>query len=434
MQHSYNGDSSRSPRFLELDRRLLAAGLLAGAAVGAWAGTKARALKDAEPKSGVIDWEQARGIAIGMNRGETLTRVERDRLDAYYRDLVQKCIPIVSEFTGSVLPTALEHTYAFDRVDWINANLDAFRTMFAPIEALADAQDGSRSIASALWSGFNRTVISGEVGLLLGYLARRVLGQYDLALLGREPVTTGKLYYVEPNIRMVETTLGMPADEFRMWLALHETTHAFEFEAHPWVRGHFNRLLEQYFAFFREDVDQLKQGMRGVKVFVDRARSRNRDDGSWIEALMVPEQKSLFNEMQAMMCIVEGYSNYVMNGVGRHLLPNYASIAKRFEQRQRKRGMAEQLFARLTGLDMKMEQYRLGERFIDQIAQIRGHDAVKRIWEGPANLPTMLEIREPDRWVARVLDSSGSPAPTGPSVLFDLESAAPTVDPLPPSN
>lgn len=408
--------------FPEIDRRLLAAGLLAGAAVGTWAGTKVRGMVDTEPATGVIDWEQARSIAINMNRGATLTSVERDRLDAYYRELVQRCVPIVSEFTGSVLPRDLDQTYAFDRVDWINANLDAFKTMFAPIEALGEAQAGKRSFGAAIWGGVNRTIISGEVGLLLGYLARRVLGQYDLALLGREPVTTGKLYYVEPNIRLVETTLGMPQEEFRMWLALHETTHAFEFEANPWVRVHFNALLERYFEFFKEDVDQLKQGMRGIKIFVDRARSRDRDDGSWIEALMVPAQRALFSEMQSLMCMVEGYSNYVMNGVGKQLLPNYAGIARRFEQRQRKRGAAEQLFARLTGLDMKMEQYRLGERFIDQVAATRGHDAVKRIWEGPANLPTMLEIREPQLWITRVLDAAGKPEPTGPAVLVGVHS------------
>jgi putative hydrolase len=108
--------------------------------------------------------------------------------------------------------------------------------------------------------------------------------------------------------------------------------------------------------------------------------------------------------------------------VGRDLLPNYEGIARRFEQRQRKRGVAEQLFARLTGLDMKMEQYRLGERFIDLIAKERGHEAVRRIWEGPENLPTMQEIREPQRWIARVLDGAPKPVPTGPAVLASIGS------------
>jgi coenzyme F420 biosynthesis associated uncharacterized protein len=258
-----------------IDRRLIAAGLLAGAAVGAWASGRLRANSTEAPR-GLIDWEQARGIAINMNRGAALTSVERSRLDAYYRDLVRRCVPVVSAYTGDDLPDTVERTYAFDRVDWINANLDAFKTMLAPIEALNPDTGGNRSVIAAMWGGLNRTVVSAELGLLLGYLARRVLGQYDLALLGREPVSAGKLYYVEPNIRTVEQTLGLPRDEFRMWLALHETTHAFEFEAHPWVRDHFNDLLERYFEFLRQDAEQLKQGLRGIKVLVDRARSSRR--------------------------------------------------------------------------------------------------------------------------------------------------------------
>ena len=397
------GSARRSRSNLPVDRRLLAVGLLAGAAVGAWAGGRARTFAGRERAPGLIDWEQARGIAINMNRGGTLTAPERERLDAYYRGLVQRCLPIVAAYTGSDLPPTLERTYAFDRVDWINANLEAFERMFAPLEALNPATDGRSSVASVLWGGLNQTVLSAELGLLLGYLARRVLGQYDLALLGREPVTGGKLYYVEPNIRAVERALGMPADDFRMWLALHETTHAFEFEAHPWVRDHFNGLLERYFEFLKEDAEHLRQGgLRGLRVFVERARSGDRGEGSWIETLMTPEQRALFNRMQALMCMVEGYSNHVMNAVGRDLLPTYETIHRKFELRQRQRSFAEQLFARLTGLNVKMEQYRLGEAFINRIVAERGHDVARRIWERAENLPTMDEIRHPDRWLTRM--------------------------------
>jgi len=262
-------------------------------------------------------------------------------------------------------------------------------------------RNGGTSVISVLWGGANRTVVSAELGLLLGYLARRVLGQYDMALLGREPMDAGKLYYVEPNIANVEKTLGLPADDFRMWLALHETTHAFEFEAHPWVREYFNSLLGEYMEFLKADAEHLNRGVRGLRVFIDRARNRDDREGSWLEAIMTPEQRALFQRMQALMCIVEGYSNHVMNAVGRDLLPNYERIARRFEARQRQRTASEQMFARLTGLNLKMEQYRLGEAFIDQIARERGHDVARRVWNGPEYLPTMEEIREPSLWLAR---------------------------------
>jgi putative hydrolase len=105
--------------------------------------------------------------------------------------------------------------------------------------------------------------------------------------------------------------------------------------------------------------------------------------------------------MQATMCIVEGYSNHVMNAVGKHLLPTYAQIARKFELRQKQRTMAEQLFAQLTGLNIKLEQYRLGEAFVNRIVAERDHATARRVWQGPEFLPTMEEIRHPEQWLAR---------------------------------
>lgn len=397
-----------------LNRRVIATGAIAGAAAGAWAANRLRGVVATEPDTRLIDWEQARRIATNMNREEAMTRVERERLDAAYRALVQQCIPLVASYMDATLPPNAGQAYAFDRVDWINANLHAFKHMLAPLEALASNNASNRSVAAALWGGLNRRVVSVELGVLLGYLARRVLGQYDLALLGREPVESGNLYYVEPNIRAVERSLQLPSDEFRLWLALHETTHVFEFEAFPWVRPYFNSLLEEYFEFLKEDVQQLSQSVKNMKVLVDRIRSSDRTGESWLEAIMTPEQRVLFAKLQATMCVIEGYSNHVMNAVGKDLLPNYERINQKFEQRQRQRSQAEQLFARLTGLDIKMEQYRQGQRFVDTIVEARGREAARKVWEGPEALPTMEEIKEPSLWMTRVLDG-GTPPTIAPS-------------------
>ncbi len=405
------------PTRSKLDPRILAVGLLTGAAVGVWAGRRAQGyIPQASGAPGSINWERARSVAISMNRESLLTEPERRRLDREYHDLVQQTIPLVSEFTGTTLPFPLDKVYTFDRVDWIEANIQSFQRMFEPIERLNlfGGPDGSRQ-PNALWHGLNQTVVSAELGLLLGYLARRVLGQYDLALLGREPLTeSGKLYFVQPNIRNIEATLHLPPQQFRLWLALHETTHAFEFEGHPWVREHMNGMIDEYFGFLTQDVEFLKRGMTGVRALWER--SRNSDDkatGSWIELVMTPEQRRLFARMQATMAVIEGYSNYVMNAVGRRLMPDYATIARRFERRQIQRSPAEQLFVRLTGLDTKLEQYRLGERFIDEVASLGGRETVERLWEGPEMLPTLAELRAPNDWLARISAQSltGGAAP-----------------------
>jgi coenzyme F420 biosynthesis associated uncharacterized protein len=396
-----------------VDKRVLAASMIAGAAAGAIVGKRRQqaaengSVSPAAPGAvrPLIDWNRVRSIAVSMNRGLALTSAERERATAQYRALEEKCLPIVQAYTGIELADAVDRTFAVDRVDWIEANITSFKRMFEPIEALNATSPGSASLTSGLLGTANRTVLSGEVGVLLAYLARHVLGQYDLALLGREPVQTGKLYYVEPNIRAVEQAMRLPKTDFRTWLVLHETTHAFEFEGVPWLRDYFNGLLEQYIGFMKQDAEQLRQGWTAMRAMVNRAREQRGADVSWLEAVMTPEQRDVFNQMQAVMCMVEGYSNHVMNAVGKSLLPKYDAISKTFERRRQDRTQIERLFARLTGLDLKYEQYRLGEEFIDRIAADRGHEVARRIWDNPASLPTMAEIREPALWLARVVDA-----------------------------
>lgn len=393
-------------------RSFVTAGAMVGAAAGVWAGKRIQEFARKDRPEGMVDWERSRQIATNMNKGESLTATEREELNAYYGALVARCVPIVSAYTGTSLPHEEERTYAFDRIDWINANLEGFQRMFEPIEALDSGSKGKTVLAKA-WNGANQVAVSYEVGLLLGYMARRVLGQYDLALLGREPVASnGKLYYVEPNIRGIEKKLGLPKDDFRMWLALHETTHAFEFEAHPWVRVHFNGLLDRYMTFLKQDTEFLRQGVQGLKVFAKRVAERDTSaedsSGSWLEALMDEEQRALFSEMQALMSVIEGYSNHVMNAVGKDLLSNYELISRKFEERQRQRSQADQLFARLTGLDVKMEQYRQGEEFINAVVAERGHDFAHKVWDKPEHLPTMREIRQPTLWIARIDSLAGT--------------------------
>ena len=189
--------------------------------------------------------------------------------------------------------------------------------MLSPFEPLLA---GPATEKHGIWPGLSQSFVSVELGVLLGYLARRVLGQYDVALLGREPLDAGQLYYVEPNIAHLEKTMNLPGDDFRTWLALHETTHVYQFEAFPWLRDHFNALLEQYFEYLKHDAEQLTKSVKNMRMFLDRIRTGTGESGSWMEAIMNAEQRELFSQMQAMMCVIEGYSNHVMNAVGKDLL------------------------------------------------------------------------------------------------------------------
>jgi coenzyme F420 biosynthesis associated uncharacterized protein len=376
---------------------------LTGAALGfAWAMNRARpAIEQGAPT--LVNWDRVRGIATSMNREPVPDAAVLARLSAEYGGLVNRCVPLITEFTGQVLPRNLDTVYVLGRNDWVRANLDNFRLLFEPIEEI-NRRNGSfgRAPGSTAWSTINQTLLSTELGVLLGYLARRVLGQYDLALLGKEPVDGGKVYFVEPNIAAVQRQLALPAEDFRMWVALHETTHAFEFEAHPWLQPRFNELLTRYFRLLEEDFSQFARGIDAVKILLDRVKTGQSTGERWISAIMTEEQRAIFQELQAIMCILEGYSNHVMNGIGRRLLPSYDLITARISQRQKDRSTAEKIFIRLTGLDIKLEQYILGERFIDAVVAQRGREFVKRLWAGPAMMPSMAEIRAPEQWIARM--------------------------------
>lgn len=387
---------------LRPDPRLLGLGLLAGAALGAaWVNAKQKQYARYGAPD-LIDWDKASTIARQIVREEDAAPGWHESWRDYYRDMVARCYPVITSEIGRELPVPVESIQAFTRNEWIDANIANFKLLFEPIEAIYNRVQSTPNLGTVLLGDLNQMVLSSEVGVLLGYLARRVLGQYDLSLLGKEPVTEGRLYFVEPNIAAVQAELGLDPEDFRLWIALHETTHAYEFEAYPWVRQYFNTLLEEYFTYLSDDLTAFSSGLGGVRSLVDRARSNRSNGDSWIEMVMSDEQRALFNKLQALMSIVEGYSNYIMNAVGERLLPSYGTIKERFEQRASRRTPAEKLFIRITGLALKMEQYRLGESFINAVVAERGIEVANRIWEGPQMLPTIEELRSPRTWIERV--------------------------------
>lgn len=384
------------------NRQMIGLGVLTGVALGAvYAANRQRQYK-ASGVPGMINWRRVGTLARSMNPEPALDAAWHAQWQTYYTALVRRCEPLIAEEMGRALPQPVQNIAAFSRAEWVDANIRNFEQLFAPLERLH--QDGSNvnDLGTLLMTDLNQVVLSGELGVLLGYLARRVLGQYDLSLLGREPISVGRLYFVEPNITGVQQERGLDAEDFRLWIALHETTHAFQFEAYPWVREYFNSVLEQYFNLITEDLSLLRSAQGSMGQFLQRARQNFAAGESWIELVMTPEQKILFSKLQALMSVIEGYSNYIMNAVGERLLPSYSYIKQRIEERAAQRSPIERLFIRLTGMALKMEQYRMGEAFINAVAADRGVRFANLVWEGPDYLPTLDELRNHEDWMNRV--------------------------------
>jgi coenzyme F420 biosynthesis associated uncharacterized protein len=381
-------------------RGALARGVLVGgvAAVG-WAVAR-RFADDRDLR--LLDWETATRVATRVGGGDgVISFADRARLQEEYETMVRDIERPIADYTGTTLPLGEIDVRVLDRAEWIRANVASFQQMFRPLEEVyaETLKRGGSSIPGM--SALSRTMLSSQVGLLLGFLARKVLGQYDISLLGHEPLQAGKLYFVEPNIRALQRTLNVPEHDIRKWIALHEATHAHEFEVHPWVRGYLNGQLEGYLRSMAEELTN--PGAGGVLGgLAARLVVNLRQGHNLIEAMMSPHQRQMLSRLQALMSLAEGYSNHVMNRVGEKLLPAYADIHERVEHRQRNRSQIEELFLRLTGLKMKMEQYALGEKFAGHVADARGVTFLNRAWQSAECLPTEAEIRAPDRWIERI--------------------------------
>ena len=344
----------------------------------------------------LIDWEAVRRIArrrLGP-AGAGLSDAERAEGQAFYEAELLRIEPVVAEAIGAELPRALETPAVVDRFEWIDLNLATFEQLFGRVERIInDATTGADTPGRALARILNRSFGNQQLGLLMAFLARKVLGQYDVSLLAAAPAARGRLNFVEPNIRASAASFGVPLGQFRTFIALHEATHAFEFEAYPWLRDHFAASVGEAIEQMATDTGGLGQRLRSAM---------GRRDGHWLERMMTPGQLSSFRRTQALMSLLEGYSNHVMNDAGERLIPGFAKLHERFERRNEARGALERAIMRLTGLDLKMEQYAAGERFVTAVLAARERPFLNQVWDGPDKLPDLEEIRHPQRWIDRM--------------------------------
>jgi coenzyme F420 biosynthesis associated uncharacterized protein len=376
-------------------------GFALGAAVALTAAI-ARRRADRVAKEGLVDWERAEAIAVRrLQRAPgSLSAEELRASEPVYDAAMQRIVPLLEERLGRPLPGVVERYAVVDRAGWARANLVTFKHLVGRLEeSLLDRMlPRNGGLGHSLATLANRFVTTQQIGFLLGYLGGRVLGQYDVALLSAE-AEPGRLLFVEENIRSTATALNVPLDDFRVWIALHETTHAFELEAHPWVRPYLADRLERQLAAFIEEARAFQ-----VEGVVRAMRSWRRAGDEPFAGLLSPEQRRLLRETQRAMSVLEGFGDWVMDELGAQLIPDVKTIRERFDARraQRRRGL-DRLIARLIGLDMKLEQYRLGERFVVGVAALGGRDAIDRLWEGPDSLPTEEELQDPQAWVRRVV-------------------------------
>jgi coenzyme F420 biosynthesis associated uncharacterized protein len=396
------------------DDRAWQAGILIGSALGAAATVVGRHM-ERRAREGLVDWAAVERMAIGRldHSAGALTPEELRSVEPEYAEAMARIVPALSAALGAQLPGVVERSGVVDRAGWVRANTASFASLIGKLEhdLLDQVVPPGGGLTAAAMALANRWLTTRQLGVLLGFMGQRVLGQYDLALLSAE-AAPGRLLFVEENIRQTAKALGVPVESFRTWIALHETTHAFEFEAHPWLRPYLASRLERQLTLFGNDVRGMgREAIRGL----GRALRGEGGGEHWMERLMGTEQRALFRETQAVMSLLEGFSDYVMDEVGHDLVPDVERIRAKFDERRAKRTPFERAMLRLTGMDLKLEQYKKGETFVRAIASARGPEALSQLWGRPETLPRDGEIEAPERWIARVLDGSPTPVAGTPS-------------------
>lgn len=342
----------------------------------------------------MIDWNlavsvgtQLAGPGPAVNAAQARAVVDELRSDAALST------PLVREFTGLEAAAGTAPVLVVDRRGWIQANADGFGAILDP---LVDRIAQKRGMPSGASLAIGSKVTGAEVGLLLGFMGGKVLGQFD-PFFGSPDGPGGRLLLVAPNIVHVERELEVDPTDFRLWVCLHEETHRVQFTAVPWLREHLLGLMHELI----DSVEPSELLESGIARISEVLRSRS---GSLLEALSTPEQRQTLDRITGVMSLLEGHADVVMDGVGPSVIPSVAAIREKFTKRRKGIGTLDRLLRRLLGLEAKMAQYRDGAEFVRTIVDKVGMTEFNAIWSGPQALPSKAEISDPEAWMSRVLD------------------------------
>jgi coenzyme F420 biosynthesis associated uncharacterized protein len=363
-------------------RRALAAGAFsAGAVVSARALLRPR--RNTQPS--LLDWEAVRATAYQRAGTEAVDAARAAAVAARCDAIAAELAPLMVE----VVERSLEHFPRFevlDRRGFIDVNITIARRLLVAVEELRATLGESRATA------LSRGMMNRYVGVLFGIMSQRVLGQYDPVLsLGAPPEgQTPALYLVEPNLESFAQVAGAPIEPLRRWLILHELTHAWQFGEHPWLREHLVGMMDAMIrSSLAHAVGDGKGKQPSAREVIERLPGAIRTQLRGVAAI------------QAVMSVLEGYSNFVMHRVGRQHLEKFDELEAAFARRRSQRTLVERLVLAITGINMKMRQYEVGEGFCEAVASAGGVSLLNRVWEGPEMMPTPAELRSPAAWIAR---------------------------------
>jgi coenzyme F420 biosynthesis associated uncharacterized protein len=342
-----------------------------------------------------VDWEFAKTTGRTLvPAGPTVTRAEAEAEVAAIRAAARTAREPVADTARMQTPPEAPDALVVDRATWISVNADSMSAMLDPtFDAMVAKRGGNAPNATAV--AFGGKVTGAEAGALLAFMSSKVLGQYDLA-----PGGNPALLLVAPNIMSVATELGVDRDDFRRWVCMHEETHRVQFTANPWLRDHMVEQARALAVDLAPDPERLQEIAGRV---AEKLPDLFREGSTGLADLFTtPEQREKLAGLTAVMSLLEGHADVVMDDVGPAHIPTVAHIRARFSERRKGGGTPDRLLRRLLGLEAKMRQYRDGAVFVRGVQDKVGVEGFNAVWSSPDTLPLAREIEEPEAWVRRV--------------------------------
>ena len=356
----------------------------------------------------LINWDLAASAAARLApAGPVLDQAAIGEAVDSLRRLADESVPHVHEITGLEAARDLRDSSVLvvDRASWAKANTQSFAVMLKPaMQKMLDSRRGNLSPAAAQVSG---AITGSQLGAVLAFLSSKVLGQYDpfaaLAENSSAPAA-GRLLLVAPNIVSVERELNVTPEDFRLWVCLHEQTHRVQFAAAPWLRHHMLEQVDELSGHLLGNVDTLmERATAAARSLKDRSATGNTPGrGAILDLLQDPEEKAAISHLTAVMSLLEGHANVVMDAVDASIVPSVKTIRQRFNDRGKDRGVIEKFIRSLLGLDAKMRQYSDGARFVRAVVDVAGMEGFNRVWESADHLPTEPEIHDAKLWLERM--------------------------------
>ena len=347
----------------------------------------------------MVDWTVAFNTATRLVKpGPEISREGAAAVVAELRGYANRAEMYVCDVTGLQAGSGTAPVLVVDRPRWIQANLDGFRQILLPLNAkVIDRMKQSNPTMANL----GPRITGVEVGALLSYLSSKVLGQFDPFFPGADPNSPGgRLLLVAPNIVAIERELDVDPADFRLWVCLHEETHRVQFTAVPWLRSYLNDQIAQIVDSAELDPTIVAQMLREAIKRVIEGLGRN-EEISIIDLVQTPAQRETVDRVTAVMSLLEGHADVVMDSVGPEVIPTVEHIRAKFTVRRQGQGL-DKIIRKLLGLDAKMRQYRDGASFCRAVLAEVGMAGLNRVWTSPETLPTAAEIADPKLWLARV--------------------------------